>query len=58
MIGLLVFFCLYSAKNGGSALMETVDSIQPGWERDKLLLSTVSSVIILKISVLLKDRLH
>lgn len=58
MIGLLVFFCLYSAKNGGSALMETVDSIQPGWERHKLLLSTVSSVIILKISVLLKDRLH
>lgn len=28
--GLLVFFCLYSAKNGGTALMQTVDSIQPG----------------------------
>lgn len=28
--GLLVFFCLYSARNGGTALMLTVDSIQPG----------------------------
>lgn len=28
--GLLVFFCLFSAKNGPSALMETVDSIQQG----------------------------
>ena len=31
VIGLLVFFCLYSAKNGASVLMETVDSIQQGW---------------------------
>jgi len=27
---LLVFFCLYAAKYGGSALMQTIESIQPG----------------------------
>ena len=28
--GLLVFFCLYAARNSGTALMDAVDSIQAG----------------------------
>lgn len=45
--GLLVFFCLYSAKNGASVLMETVDSIQQGLFGnfvDKILIADVQKV--------------
>ena len=54
MVGLLVFFCLYSAKNGGTALMQTVESIQPGWDMTiSYLLSSFKIVFVVAVVVAL-----
>lgn len=45
--GLLVFFCLYAARNSGTALMDAVDSIQAGLFGnfvDKILIPDVQKV--------------